>query len=127
VTARRAAGNARSGPRRPHVLCNLRDIEDGQGKGFALGDSPARLEIFVLRAGERVYGYHNACPHQGTPLDWVQDRFVSAETGLILCATHGAMFRVSDGYCVAGPCAGRALRSVPVSVDAAGRVVLDAG
>jgi len=106
------------------VLCALSEIEDGQGKGFTLGTGAARREIFVLRAGADVYGYCNVCPHQGTPLDWVPDRFVSAETGLILCATHGAMFRIEDGYCVAGPCAGQALQPVPVGVDATGQVVL---
>jgi len=108
------------------VLCALDEIEDGQGKGFTLGTGAMRREIFVLRAGARVYGYLNACPHQGTPLDWVPDRFISAATGLVLCATHGAMFRVEDGHCVAGPCAGQSLRAVPVGVDAEGQVVLDA-
>lgn len=111
---------------RRRTLCALDDIADGQGKGFTFGEGAARGDIFVLRAGPRVYGYLNACPHQGTPLDWVPDRFVSRATGLVLCATHGAQFRIEDGYCVAGPCAGRSLRSVPVRVDAAGRVVLEA-
>jgi nitrite reductase/ring-hydroxylating ferredoxin subunit len=123
VTSRHQACAART----ERVLCPLSEIEDGQGRGFTLGEGNARREIFVLRAGARVYGYVNSCPHQGTPLDWVPDRFVSTETGLVLCATHGAMFRVEDGYCVAGPCAGQALRRVPVRVDAAGRVILDDG
>jgi nitrite reductase/ring-hydroxylating ferredoxin subunit len=34
------------------------------------------------------------------------------------------LFRITDGYCVAGPCAGDRLTSVPVTVDAGEVVVL---
>jgi nitrite reductase/ring-hydroxylating ferredoxin subunit len=106
------------------VLCRLEDIADGQGKGFTLGRGAGSRELFVVRAGARVFGYVNSCPHQGTPLDWQEDRFISDETGLIMCATHGAQFEIEDGFCVAGPCAGDRLESVPVVLDGAGRVLL---
>jgi nitrite reductase/ring-hydroxylating ferredoxin subunit len=103
------------------VLCRLDDIPDGEAKGFVLDDG---REIFVVRAGGRVYGYVNSCPHQGTPLDWTPDRFISEDSGLILCATHGAQFEIADGHCVAGPCAGDRLKPVAVALDAQSRVVL---
>lgn len=106
------------------ALCRLEDIKDGQGKGFVLGEGTARREIFVLRDGDRVRGYVNACPHQGTPLDWTPDRFISTQTGLVLCSTHGAQFRWEDGFCVSGPCAGQGLEAVSVTVDAHGQIVL---
>lgn len=104
-----------------HALCNLIDIEDGEAKGFTLDDGQ---EIFIARVGDAVYGYHNSCPHQGTPLDWTPDRFISEDTGLILCATHGAQFEIADGLCVSGPCQGDHLKPVAVDVDAEGRIVL---
>lgn len=107
------------------VLCRLDDIEDGQAKGFTLGEGPGGREIFVVREADRVFGYLNACPHLGTPLNWDGDTFISADCGLIICATHGALFEIDDGDCVSGPCAGQALEAVPVTVDAQGRVVLD--
>jgi nitrite reductase/ring-hydroxylating ferredoxin subunit len=106
------------------VLCRLEDIGDGQGKGFTFGEDVARREIFVLRDGDRVHGYVNACPHQGTPLDWTPDRFISADTGLVLCSTHGAQFRQEDGFCVSGPCAGQSLEAIQVALDDQGRIVL---
>jgi len=106
------------------ALCRLDEIPDGAAKGFALADG---RDIFVVRAGGRVFGYVNSCPHQGTPLDWTPDRFICAESGLILCATHGARFEVADGRCVAGPCAGDRLEPVAVALDGAGRVVLGDG
>lgn len=99
-----------------HVLCRLDEIEDGEGRGFILGEGARRLDLFVVREGARVYGYVNSCPHQGTPLDWTPDRFISDETGLILCATHGAQFEIEDGLCVAGPCQGAHLTPLPVTV-----------
>ncbi len=128
-TGQAGAGQAGAG----RVLCRLDDIEDGQAKGFTLGQGleagqelEAR-EIFVVREGARVFGYVNSCPHLGTPLDWQGDRFISLDNGLLMCATHGALFEIADGRCVAGPCKGQRLRGVSVSLDRDGRVVLDEG
>ena len=122
-TGQAPAGQAGAG----RVLCRLDDIEDGQGKGFTLGQGPEAREIFVVREGARVFGYVNSCPHLGTPLDWQGDRFISLDSGLIMCATHGALFEIADGFCVDGPCVGKNLEPVPVVIDADGRVRLVAG
>ena len=114
-------------PGAPRILCPLDDIEDGEGKGFTLGEGTARREIFVVREGDRLFGYENLCPHLGTPLDWQPDRFMNADGSHIMCHTHGALFRLEDGYCIAGPCAGDSLSAVAVALDAERRVVLVPG
>lgn len=101
------------------ALCRIEDITDGQARGFVVGGQ----DILVARRGGRVYGYVNSCPHAGSPLDWTPDRFMSLDGRHLQCATHGALFRVEDGACVAGPCRGRALATVPVAIDPDGRVV----
>jgi len=103
------------------VLCALDDIDDPGGKGFAVED---QKPIFVVRVGEAVHGYVNVCPHQGTPLDWKPDTFLTYDKSLIQCSTHWARFRIQDGDCVAGPCVGKTLDPVAVHVDD-GEVVLD--
>jgi len=103
------------------VLCPLDRIANGAARGFSLDDG---REIFVVRAGRTLHGYVNSCPHRGTPLDWTPDKFICARSGLILCATHGARFRIADGACVAGPCVGDRLTPVAVEIDPRGRVVL---
>lgn len=103
------------------VLCRLDAIDDPGGKGFVLAD---RRRIFVIRQGGRVWGYRNACPHNGVTLDWKPDVFLSVDKTVIQCATHFARFRIDDGYCLAGPCVGRSLAPVAVRVDG-GDVVLD--
>lgn len=108
----------------PKILCRLEEIPDGEGRGFAFG-SDCELElVFVLRRGGRVFGYRNSCPHTGTPLDMVPDRFLARDRRHILCATHGAQFRIEDGYCVSGPCKGNRLEALPLAVID-GAVVLD--
>ena len=122
--ARGATGAASTSTAASRVLCRLDELEDGQAKGFTLDEGPGGREIFVVREDGRVFGYLNACPHLGSPLNWQDDRFISDDSGLILCATHGALFEIEDGACVSGPCAGQALEAVPATVDAEGRVVL---
>ncbi len=107
------------------ALCRLEEIEDGEAKGFTIDGDGEPLEIFVVRQGGRVYGYVNSCPHVGTPLDWAPDRFMSEDGGYIQCSTHGALFQIEDGECIAGPCAGDSLRPAGITLDAAGFVVLD--
>lgn len=109
------------------VLCRLDQIEDGEAKGFVLGEGAKGLDILVVRDGERAFGYVNACPHVGTPLDWNEDDFMSEDGGYLMCHTHGALFRIEDGFCVAGPCTGDVLTPVAVAVDGEGRVILRPG
>ncbi len=111
----------------PRALCRLDEIEDGEAKGFTLGDGAERVEILVVRDGARTFGYVNSCPHLGSPLDWAEDQFMSEDGGHIMCHTHGALFRIEDGFCIAGPCAGGSLTPVAVAVDDTGRVLLRPG
>ncbi|HEY9548402.1 MAG TPA: Rieske 2Fe-2S domain-containing protein [Kiloniellaceae bacterium] len=111
----------------PHAgtpLCRIAEIPDGEARGFAIGGGHEEIALFVVRTGEAAFGYLNACPHLGTPLDWGGfeggGSFVSADSGNILCATHGAEFRVEDGLCLAGPCHGASLQRVSLSQDADG-------
>ena len=59
------------------VLCRLEDIPDGEGKGFDIEQGDDIVEIFVVRQGTTVHAYQNLCPHVGTPLNWVDDRFMT--------------------------------------------------
>lgn len=98
------------------ALCRLDEIPDGGARGFA--PSPGGFTgLFAVRRGEAVFVYVNACPHIGVPLDWAPDRFLSADGSQIVCATHGATFRIEDGVCTAGPCHGDRLELVPLSVE----------
>ena len=73
----------------------------------------------MRRAGQ-VYVYANRCPHRGVPLEWQPDAFLDTSASLIQCATHGALFLIESGECVAGPCEGESLRVIDCGEDAQG-------
>jgi nitrite reductase/ring-hydroxylating ferredoxin subunit len=73
--------------------------------------------LFAVRQGNAVHVYVNSCPHIGVSLDWVADRFLSADGRLIVCATHGAEFRIADGECLRGPCFGERLEAVMTQIN----------
>ena len=105
------------------VVCRLSELQDG-ARGFTLGSGDWPLRGFVVRIGDTVRGYLNRCPHAGHPLDLLPQRFLTADGTLILCSSHGALFEKVSGFCVAGPCAGRALTPIALQVRC-GFVLLD--
>jgi nitrite reductase/ring-hydroxylating ferredoxin subunit len=99
-------------------LCALSDLADPGAKGFEFRQGEALFSGFLVRKGDSVFGYHDRCPHAGWPLSISPDRYLTQAGDLILCAGHGALFRVEDGLCLGGPCAGRRLAPWPVRVEA---------
>jgi nitrite reductase/ring-hydroxylating ferredoxin subunit len=71
----------------------------------------------VVREQENIFVYHNLCPHTGIPLEWQPDQFFDLGKAFLQCATHGALFRSEDGYCVRGPCAGDSLQAIPFQIN----------
>jgi nitrite reductase/ring-hydroxylating ferredoxin subunit len=110
------------------VLCALEDIPDGRSKGFPAAPG-GFTGLFAVRRGDQVWVYVNSCPHIGVPLDPVPDRFLDRKGEHVICSTHGARFRVEDGFCTTGPCQGDSLEAVAHRIDEQGRVLVaaDAG
>jgi nitrite reductase/ring-hydroxylating ferredoxin subunit len=98
------------------VVCRLTELERQGARAFTIGAGDWPLRGFVVRVGAAVHGYVNRCPHAGHPLNLLPDRFLTPDGALILCTSHGALFEKSTGYCVAGPCAGRALTPVALEI-----------
>ncbi len=103
----------------PRVLCRWQDLDDGSSRGFAdVSAEDGGHGVFLVRQGDKVYGYRNRCPHTGAPLEWQTDQFLDFDRSFIQCALHGALFRIRDGYCLRGPCAGQSLDRVSIRVVA---------
>ena len=98
------------------VICGIGEIADPGARGFTLGSGPWPLRGFVVRKGGQLRAYLNHCPHAGHPLNLRPDRFLTRDDALILCSSHGALFEIESGLCVAGPCPGARLRPLPVRV-----------
>src|SRR5208282_5611098 len=97
-------------------LCRADELAEGAARGFVFGEGLARIAVFVLRHGGAIHAYVNRCPHQGTSLEILPDRFFDALGRYLICRTHGALFRPEDGFCVAGPCAGKSLTPASIRV-----------
>jgi nitrite reductase/ring-hydroxylating ferredoxin subunit len=98
-------------------LAALADIPDGGARNFVLQMKAGRFHGFVVRKGERVFGYRDRCPHMGLPLAQELDRYLTSGGELILCSWHGALFEIESGRCVGGPCTGTSLTTWPVVVE----------
>lgn len=107
-------------------LCRLDALPDPGSKACVIAGERGPEEIFLVRRGAAVFAYRNQCPHTGGPLDWVPDQFLDLDKRHIQCATHDARFRIEDGFCLVGPCAGRSLAAVAVGVES-GWVWLEPG
>jgi len=100
-----------------HKLCSVNEVKENRTKGFDLEVDGKIISLFVVYHEGKILAYKNSCPHVGTPLNWVPDRFMDSEGQFLQCATHGAMFRVDDGYCEFGPCAGESLTPETIVIE----------
>jgi nitrite reductase/ring-hydroxylating ferredoxin subunit len=96
------------------LVCEAALIHEGEARSFVFGEGAKRFELLVAKSGGRVFAYVNQCPHQGTPLDIWPNRIMSEDRRELVCGTHGARFRVEDGFCIGGPCAGKSLQRVAI-------------
>jgi nitrite reductase/ring-hydroxylating ferredoxin subunit len=97
-----------------YYLCRSSDIIGNRCKEFQLEDMEPPLALFLVQHDDQIYAYENRCPHTGINLNWQPGQFLDITNQLLQCSTHGALFRIHDGYCIRGPCAGSSL--VPLAL-----------
>ena len=94
------------------VLCRVADIPE---TGLALERDGWRLAL--VRRGETVTAFVNACAHFGVRLNARPDRgFVDPVSGALVCHVHYARYAPDDGRCLSGDCEPDGLTPVPVVV-----------
>lgn len=98
------------------VVGRLDELDDPGCREFQIGDGDWPFRGFVVRKGNAVFAYQNVCVHVGHPLNWSPDRFLTKDKSALICASHGAMFDIESGDCIAGPGTGRSLQAVNVAV-----------
>jgi nitrite reductase/ring-hydroxylating ferredoxin subunit len=97
------------------VICASEElIEGGPGRRFEVESEGGTSAAFAIRFAGRAHAYLNRCAHVGVELDWQPGEFLDAEGLKLICTTHGATYDPASGECVAGPCRGARLISVPV-------------
>ncbi|HBK55686.1 MAG TPA: hypothetical protein DDZ76_05290 [Xanthomonadales bacterium] len=96
-------------------LSRLEDLRDGSATAIEITPPHGPISVILVRSGASVSAFLNVCPHAGRRLDWAPGRFLF-DAGDLICAAHGARFRLADGHCLSGPCRGAALARLPVEV-----------
>jgi nitrite reductase/ring-hydroxylating ferredoxin subunit len=101
---------------KPLRLCAVSEVPENGSNGFIIETDKGRFGAMVIRQAKDpddvFFVYVNSCPHIGSPLDLQPGRFLNQDGTHIICTTHGALFRIDDGYCVSGPCAGANLMAL---------------
>lgn len=87
-------------------------------------DGPREALVVQDKEGA-IHAYLNRCEHVPVPIDAGSRKFFSASGESFVCRTHGALFRLEDGFCFSGPCLGRSLERFPIRIDD-GVVMLEA-
>jgi len=93
-------------------LCATDEVSEGQYREFQIEHDGEPTWLVVTRCQGRARAWFNLCPHQGRPLNFAPDRFLSDDDNRLICAHHGAVFDPENGVCVAGPCQNAQLREV---------------
>ncbi|WP_040265390.1 Rieske (2Fe-2S) protein [Pseudomonas rhodesiae] len=97
-------------------LCSSVALAPNTSLGFDIDG----CKLLAVRRDGIAYFYINRCPHRGVALEWQPGQFLDDSASLIQCATHGALFLIETGECIAGPCAGKSLVALRGREDAQG-------
>ncbi len=95
-------------------LCPSDDLAEGQYREFQIEQNGQPVWLIATRHAGQPRGWLNLCPHQGRPLNFAPDRFLTDEENRLVCAHHGAVFDPDSGACVSGPCLNAELRALHV-------------
>ena len=93
-------------------LCSYDDLPDPGSKGICVSINNTERNVFIVKKNATIFLYENSCPHTLGPLDWQPDNFLDIDKDYILCANHGALFDIKNGFCIYGPCKSQSLQSL---------------
>ena len=101
-------------------VCREKELRTGVVRTAQLGHDDDGLPILALLLRDEngaIVAYRNLCRHLPVPLDGGTGQLLSEDGAHLICGTHGAMYRLVDGYCVDGPCEGLSLQTLHVRED----------
>ncbi|MEJ7139319.1 Rieske (2Fe-2S) protein, partial [Amphibiibacter pelophylacis] len=107
----------------PQPLCASQDLADGgEAQVFRVLFYGEDTGAFALRFEGQACAHVNRCAHVPTELDWPYAQFWDGDRQWIQCSVHGALYHPHSGVCVAGPCPGARLDTIPL-IEEGGQVL----
>ncbi len=95
-------------------LCRIDQLADPGTQNVVLGEGEDELDIIIVQTKGLRRAYINSCPHQSIPLETFPNRFFTEDKKHFVCSGHGALFALSTGECVRGPCLGKFLDGLAI-------------
>ena len=92
------------------------EILEGEARSFRFVRKGRYVGGFIIRYQGSLFVYENKCRHIPISLDYDDSRYFDEEKRYLICQTHGATYEPDSGECVAGPCKGSALFSIPFEI-----------
>ena len=102
------------------LVCPSEAVAQGAARCLSVTSDAGTFPLLLVRTGDGLKAYVNACPHQYLPLDYRSANVLSADGTRLLCSAHGAMFDAESGGCLSGDAAD-GLDPVPVT-EAGGEI-----
>lgn len=109
-------------------IIDVDDVAEGETVLFTVCNESrdCREAILVFTGEGEVRAWLNYCQH------WTDVRLdrgdgASIRGDEIVCQKHGALFRIEDGFCTAGPCSGASLEPVEIRIKNGNVVLTDDG
>jgi len=93
---------------------DVEGMAHGESRVFEFPRKGRPAQGFLIRYGDGFRAYLNQCSHWLVPLDMGDADFFHPGIDRIACKTHGATYRLEDGFCDYGPCVGARLEAFPV-------------
>lgn len=97
-------------------VMKLSDIEEGSATNAVIKLADGHRHLILTRKADEVNVFLNSCPHTGVRLDWKVGVFLTVDKTHLQCSTHGALFELDSGFCVAGPCINQCLVKLQTKV-----------
>jgi len=100
----------------PRYVAPAADVPSRGTLRFEAIDGRRRVDGILQRLDDDgVVAWENSCPHKPeVKLDRGLGALVDGDQ--LVCHEHGARFDCDDGYCTRGPCRGRSLSPIDVTV-----------
>jgi nitrite reductase/ring-hydroxylating ferredoxin subunit len=111
-------------PKKGAVLAAVETLPDPSARCLDFADGEARYSLILVRSQGRITAFKNRCPHARYSLEKLDGGVILQEGRFLVCAAHGASFRVADGAFCGGPGGGEGLTRLAVTLEG-GRILMD--
>jgi nitrite reductase/ring-hydroxylating ferredoxin subunit len=98
-------------------ICNINELTISLCKEFMVNNKTESREAFLIYFNNHCYAYLNSCPHTGITLGWQKEQIFSVDGFYLQCSLHGALFEPASGKCIYGPCLGRFLQPLELTIE----------